>query len=175
MAAVNVTTRAVKGSALTHPEMDSNWNVLAGGAAYIGSIFAWPVSTPPSDHLECNGQAVSRVTYADLFELLGTAYGEGDGSTTFNIPDLRGEFIRGWSNGRSGVDTGRALGSFQDHQLENHQHFTNVTNAPPGSGDDHLEVGNDGNVTGPVNPATANVGSETRPRNVALMWVIKAL
>jgi microcystin-dependent protein len=78
----------------------------------LGSIAVFPYNALPSTYLECNGAAVSRTTYAALFAKLGTTYGAGDGSTTFNVPDLRGEFIRGFDNGR-GVDSGRALGSSQ--------------------------------------------------------------
>ena len=56
--------------------------------------------------------AISRTTYAALFAVIGETFGAGDGSTTFNLPDLRGEFIRGWDNSR-GVDSGRVFGSAQ--------------------------------------------------------------
>lgn len=55
-----------------------------------GIIEIWPGSTPPDGWLLCNGQAVSRTTYANLFSVLGSTYGQGDGSTTFNVPDLTG-------------------------------------------------------------------------------------
>ena len=51
-----------------------------------GSVWLWPGNTPPAGWLLCNGQAVSRATYANLFSVLGTAYGQGNGSTTFNVP-----------------------------------------------------------------------------------------
>lgn len=73
-------------------------------------------STAPTGWLKANGDAVSRTTYAALFAAIGTTYGEGDGSTTFNLPDLRGEFIRGWDDGR-GVDSGRVMGSRQKGTL----------------------------------------------------------
>lgn len=53
----------------------------------IGIMFIWPLSTPPSGFIECDGSAVSRVTYANLFSVIGTTYGIGDGSTTFNVPN----------------------------------------------------------------------------------------
>lgn len=56
----------------------------------VGELILWPVDTPPAGWLLCNGQAVSRSTYAELFALIGTTYGSGNGSTTFNVPDLRG-------------------------------------------------------------------------------------
>ena len=78
----------------------------AGTVNYFANI------TAPNGFLECNGQAVNRTTYAELFSAIVTLYGVGDGSTTFNVPDLRGEFIRGWDNGR-GADATRAIATWQ--------------------------------------------------------------
>ena len=64
-------------------------------------------------YLHCDGSEISRTTYSELFNVIGTLYGSGNGSTTFNLPDLRGQFLRGYDAGR-GVDSGRALGSWQD-------------------------------------------------------------
>ncbi|RMH12700.1 MAG: tail fiber protein, partial [Gammaproteobacteria bacterium] len=83
-----------------------------------GVVQAFAGSTVPTGWLECNGAAINRTTYADLFAVIGTTYGAGDGVTTFNLPDLRGEFIRGYDNGR-GADVGRALGSAQSWAIEN--------------------------------------------------------
>lgn len=60
-----------------------------------GAVMAWPASTIPDNWLECNGQEVSRTTYADLFSVIGVVHGAGDGSTTFNVPDYRGATIVG--------------------------------------------------------------------------------
>jgi microcystin-dependent protein len=68
-----------------------------------GMIMAWPVNSPPYGWLECNGASISRAAYAALFANIGVVFGSASG-THFNIPDLRGQFIRGWDNGR-GVDT----------------------------------------------------------------------
>lgn len=77
---------------------------LAPSSGFVpGTVHIWPTNTPPSGTLECNGTAVSRSTYARLFAILGTAYGVGDGTTTFNLPEYRGEFLRGQDHGR-GVD-----------------------------------------------------------------------
>ncbi|WP_414500070.1 phage tail protein [Zymobacter sp. IVIA_12111.31 C1] len=77
-----------------------------------GTVIHVAMSNAPEGYLAANGSAVSRQTYARLFAAIGTTFGGGDGSTTFNLPDLRGEFIRGWDNGR-GVDSGRQIGSWQ--------------------------------------------------------------
>jgi microcystin-dependent protein len=81
-----------------------------------GSVFWFARNTPPAGYLECNGALISRAAYAQLFEAIGATFGEGDGVTTFALPDLRGEFVRGWDNGR-GVDPGRAFGTWQEGTL----------------------------------------------------------
>ena len=81
-------------------------------AAPTGSVYTFAGSTVPTGWLKCNGALLSRTTYASLFAVIGTTYGAGDGSTTFALPDLRGEFVRGADDGR-GVDAGRTLGSAQ--------------------------------------------------------------
>lgn len=90
---------------------------VTAASTLTGMLSWWPLATPPSGWLERDGSAISRTTYSDLFAVIGTMYGTGDGSTTFNIPDDRGEFIRGWDNGR-GVDSGRAIGSTQLDQMQ---------------------------------------------------------
>lgn len=86
-----------------------------------GMVAAFAANVTPTGWLKCNGAAVSRTTYANLFARIGTTYGAGDGSTTFNLPDLRGETIRGWDDAR-GVDSGRVIGSWQDGQNKSHDH-----------------------------------------------------
>lgn len=86
-----------------------------------GSMMMWPNNSIPAGWLKRNGAAISRTTYAALFAQLGTTYGPGDGSTTFNLPDDRGLFERGWDDAR-GIDTGRVLGSQQSGQNQSHTH-----------------------------------------------------
>ena len=90
-------------------------------AARIGTIFFVADSIAPKGSLVCDGRLLSRTTYADLFARIGTTYGAGDGSTTFQLPDYRGEFLRGWDGGRV-VDAGRVRGSFQTDQNKTHTH-----------------------------------------------------
>ena len=85
---------------------------LVSGALPAGFTCHFAGASAPTGWLACNGAAVSRVAYANLFAAIGATYGAGDGSTTFNLPDLRGEFLRGHDAGR-GVDAGRVLGSSQ--------------------------------------------------------------
>ena len=91
------------------------------GMVPSGTVLYFAGSAAPAGWLKANGAAVSRTAYAALFAAIGTTYGGGDFRNTFNLPDLRGEFIRGWDDGR-GVDTGRVFGSAQAHALQSHQH-----------------------------------------------------
>ena len=77
-----------------------------------GAVFYFARQTPPEGYLVADGSAISRDQYKDLFAAIGTTFGAGNGKTTFNLPDLRGEFIRGWDAGH-GVDKNRAFGSWQ--------------------------------------------------------------
>ena len=95
-------------------------------AARIGTIFFVADDVAPEGSLICDGRLLSRTTYADLFAKLGTVYGAGDGSTTFQLPDYRGEFLRGWDGGR-GVDADRVRGSFQTDQNKTHTHSGTIS------------------------------------------------
>lgn len=108
----------------------SSWTIsqsAPGVSETTGVVGYFPVSSTPSGWLKANGAAVSRTVYWALFSLIGTAFGAGDGSTTFNLPDLRGEFLRCLDDGR-GVDSGRSLGSWQAGANAPHYHpFTTGT------------------------------------------------
>ena len=98
----------------------SAWGELANGVP-VGSVFNLATTTVPTGFLECNGAAISRSTYASLFATISTTWGVGDGSSTFNLPDLRGQFVRGWDNS-AGVDSGRSFASSQSDQNKSHNH-----------------------------------------------------
>ena len=165
-------------------------------AAPTGSVYTFAGSTVPTGWLKCNGALLSRTTYASLFAVIGTTYGAGDGSTTFALPDLRGEFVRGADDGR-GVDAGRVLGSAQAGQNASHTH---AASASPAGGHSHVfenlaraadqdrGVGNaslwsiDNTATQTtsavgdhIHAVTVNAdgGNESRPRNVAMHYIIK--
>lgn len=142
-------------------------NVPARGAK-VGEVKMYPVDAVPVGWLRCNGAAVSRDAYALLFAAIGTAYGAGDGAATFNLPDLRGEFIRGADQGR-GVDAGRAVGSWQADELKSHTHSYRSSNAAAGT----VMAAVRSSALGDTGTATeAKGGAETRPRNVALLACI---
>jgi len=82
------------------------WTSAPVSTVLTGSMQMWPTATAPTGYLLCAGAAVSRVTYADLYALIGTTYGVGDGSTTFNLPDLRGRSPFGVSGSYALASTG---------------------------------------------------------------------
>jgi microcystin-dependent protein len=146
-----------------------------------GSIIAWTTGIAPSGYLHCDGSAIDRTVYATLFGILSTTYGTGNGSTTFNIPDYRGQFLRGFANGqatdpdrltrtnRGDGTTGDAVGTKQLDAFESHTHLGSVYSYYIGAN------GSYGSVSG-VNQATAtgaSGGNETRPTNISVMWCIK--
>ncbi|HET7255625.1 MAG TPA: tail fiber protein [Xanthobacteraceae bacterium] len=144
-----------------------NDSIAAVRQVPAGAVQAFAMSAAPAGWLECDGASVLRATYPALFTAIGTTFGSVDG-THFNVPDLRGEFIRGWDHGRN-VDTGRTFGSAQADELKSHRHT--VDGNPGGSAGGNVETGIDGSVS-PVNTSLTG-GSETRPRNIALLYAIR--
>lgn len=169
--------------------------VLDLWASMTGTVLPFAGAAAPGGWLLCHGQAVSRSEYANLFGVIGETFGDGDGSTTFNVPDLRGEFIRGLDAGR-GVDAGRTLGSAQDDAFQGHWHAISSLDPPqvehnypyrfsttPGTGTGGIAATNQ---TEGVNKYTSEyaedtdrelgvprVAEETRPRNIAMTHIIK--
>jgi microcystin-dependent protein len=143
-------------------------------AVPAGTVISYASSTAPTGYLKCNGSAISRSTYSSLFSGIGTVFGDGDGSTTFNVPDLRGEFVRGWDDGRS-IDTGRAFGSSQSDAFKSHNHTSTQDLENPNSSG--ITQGAGGRSHGVIPSGTVitnpSGGTETRPRNLSLMYCIK--
>lgn len=163
-----------------------------------GSLIYYAGSVAPAGYLKANGAAISRTAYAALFAAIGTTFGAGDGGTTFNLPDLRGEFIRGWDNGR-GADPGRAIGSWQGGENQWHQHpgttstsgehshAVSIPSKPLNGGSGPFAmVDGSWHITGYQTYNTVAAGNHThtfttsgegggeaRPRNVALLMCIK--
>lgn len=165
------------GNALPSATDNTNWqylgnlSTLALGGVRVGNIVMHGSSTVPSGFLECNGAAVSRTTYAALFAEIGTTWGAGNGTTTFNVPDWRGEFPRGWDNGR-GIDPGRVFGSAQGDLLGSHSHTYNTSYAN-GTSTTYPAVINQGAGVDYVFSTLSSGGAETRPRNVTSLFCIK--
>ncbi len=144
----------------------------------VGSPIPWPQPNPPSGYLACNGQAFNKSIYPKL----AAAYPSG------TLPDLRGEFIRGWDDGR-GVDSGRGILSWQPQQVQWHQHIgghggraqgafgvTNQAGHPGSYHDDGKQTlpftNNGSDYQGFSNNGA--VGNETRPRNIAFNYIVRA-
>lgn len=164
-------------SLYTKAEVDSAISSgVAGGvvlAAPPGAVMSFAMNSAPGGWLKCNGAAVSRSTYAALFTAIGTTFGTGDGSTTFNVPELRGEFVRGWDDAR-GVDSGRAFGSTQTDDLKAHTHPLAQALPVYVGGKTHPDGGfTVSDVSSGTNATNSTGGTETRPRNVALLYCIK--
>lgn len=152
-------------------------NPLLGKGVGMVSYFA--NTTPPAGWLKCNGAAVSRTTYATLFAAIGTTYGAGDGATTFNLPDLRGTFLRALDDGR-GLDVGRGIGSGQNAYAGNIT--ASIQDRGFGSGAAYNAMwgmtiqGHAWAVSGVGSNAAATVDvtpGDARPINVALLACIK--
>lgn len=176
--------------AMTGP-LNLGGNDVQNVANLVGLVGFFPLSTAFPGWLKCNGAAVSRTSYSALFAAIGTSFGVGDGSTTFNLPDLRGEFVRGFDDGR-GIDSGRVLGSLQLDALQNMTGVISWHNNASAT-TVHSETGVFGrqgtNSSYAIPPTTggatsasgttfdaslvARTATETRGRNVALLACIK--
>ena len=213
---VSLTLPATDGNAGEFLQTDGSgvlsFSVVTGVPS--GAVFCMAVATIPSGYLECNGQTVNRTSYAALFAVIGTQYGAGNGSTTFEVPDLRGEFIRGFDNGK-GTDSGRSIGTAQAAAFGQHQHSVDLTTSNKsltGSvqaisqsyridgtasgvfskasnrnarlfgnsggeaqcGGFDMDASHDHTVTGNTgNQGSTSNSNETRPRNIAMMYIIK--
>ncbi|EEZ7861191.1 tail fiber protein [Escherichia coli] len=163
-----------------------------GSALPVGVPVPWPSATPPTGWLKCNGAAFSAEEYPELAK----AY------PTNKLPDLRGEFIRGWDDCR-GIDTGRALLNWQPHTILDHAHYMELWtgdglaagSAREGVNPGILATYGDGGIVKTDEPGLkvpsslralssrsvkrygeiiGNVGTETRPRNIAFNYIVRA-
>ncbi|WP_208438413.1 phage tail protein [Bartonella vinsonii] len=117
---------------LTYDEILSGWQLLnptptqsqlglESNPYPSGFIGTFAMQALPYGWLVCDGSAYSRSLYSDLFAAIGTVWGSGDGYRTFNVPDLRGMFLRGFDDGRN-IDTGRSFASVQEDLIQSHKH-----------------------------------------------------
>lgn len=141
------------------------------GLIPAGAVMPFAMNSAPSGWLAADGAAVSRTTYAALFAAIGTAHGSGDGSTTFNLPDLRGIFVRGsGSQTISGTTYSGTFAAKQQDELKAHTHTYLNTSGGAGSGGVNPLVQLVASVT--TNTGSTG-GTETRPANIALLYCIK--
>ena len=140
--------------------------------------------------LICDGDKLNRTEYSDLFAVIGTSYGGGDGVTTYNLPDLRGQFVRGVDQGAGrdpdaatrtaslpGGNIGDNVGSAQENAFKNHNWVSECAHTSKLGGSysgDPIAIAGD-----PTNKANKKVpinggSTETRPKNIYVNWIIKA-
>jgi len=115
-----------------------------------GTIVPWPTNSVPSGYLDCNGAAVSRSTYADLFAVIGTTYGSGDGSTTFNVPNIKDRVCRRANsvNNKGGANTASCSITTSSRALSLNQIPSHSHNGPPGKGSDGIGNGSNNTTMG---------------------------
>lgn len=188
----NVQTPTEPNDGVNKNYVDSAVSSATGGMP-IGSIAMWSTQTPPSGWLECNGGEINRLAYPLLFAVIGTTFGSGNGSTTFNLPESRGLFPRGWNHSSTksspykdpdaltriaaatGGLTGDNIGTLQADDYKSHSHtYRQPNNAASNyntlSGSSSAVPGNTTGIA-----TSSSGGSETRPVNFSVMFIIKAL
>jgi phage-related tail fiber protein len=149
--------------------------IAKASALPVGSIVAFPVDAPPPGFLELDNSVRSSATYPDLSAYLGGKFNKGnEGVGNFRLPETRGEFLRGWDHGR-GSDVGRAVGSWQSDEIKAHAHTTvyELVTDLFAAGTVTRNFVQDFGTSNSVQTNAAG-GAETRPRNIAVIWCIKA-
>jgi len=183
--------------------ISASYSPVLGDSLPVGAIMGFGATTAPSNWLECDGAAYLTASFSELYAAISSSNltasfgylcdGFGNRNSSgyyFKMPDFRGEFLRGWDNNR-GIDSSRVFSSRQNGSVQQHKHLYPLSNADTiglfgegGSGiypgtDNHGNDGklwftNDGTTYSGASPNTTGVvTSETRPRNVAIMWCIK--
>jgi phage-related tail fiber protein len=163
----------------TYTKAEIEAMIAEASALPVGAMVPFPLDKVPPGFLEIDGSVKSIAVYPDLAAFLGTVFNKGDeGAGNFRLPESRGEFLRGWDHGR-GVDAGRAIGSWQADDNKAHSHtvtrmqaFANASGSNPAA-----VVVDNGNMAVTLNFGTgfnSSGGTEARPRNMAVMWCIKA-
>lgn len=153
----------------------------------VGSIIAYGGRNIPNGWLLCDGSTVSRITYNKLFIAIDSVWGAGNSATTFNLPDLRGQFLRGVSGTSnndpdtllrtakySGGNIGNKVGTFQNDTLGSHFHDNNLYLATGGTST-YNTIYNYGTIMLPPYPMStaSSGGKETRPKNAYVYYIIK--
>jgi phage-related tail fiber protein len=168
----NPQTLAEMGIKNSYTKTEVDAMISQASALPVGTMVAFPVDKIAPGFLEVDGSVKSVAAYPDLAAFLGTAFNKGDeGAGNFRLPESRGEFLRGWDHGR-GIDAGRAIGTYQLDEFKSHKHEMKYGATSVGGA----------NALFTTNVFTANSdvftsamgGTETRPRNLAVMWCIKA-
>ena len=168
------------------PSKHAVYDAIEANKSLAGEIKMWPTETVPDGYLECDGSSLLRATYATLFAIIGTMYGTAD-ATHFNLPDLRGRFIRAWDNAKTTdpdsatrtvptatgatISAGDHVGTEQADAFEAHHHHTTAYSGGnygnPAGSTVLVNLGGEGLAT------SSDGGNETRPANTYMMMIIK--
>ena len=147
----------------------------------VGVVLPFAGTVAPTNYLMTDGSALSRITYAKLFSVIGTTYGVGDGSTTFNVPDTRAAFLRG-----AGASVGftqnhtTTIGAKENDAMQGHGHNYDKgrrdDGRPSGTGGAHYywDTVSTSNYTVDETNGTPRIANETRPNNLGINYIIKA-
>jgi hypothetical protein len=195
LAEYGITDAYTKAVTYTKDEIEAKLKNLS--ALPVGSMIGFPVDKVAPGFLELDGSVKSVATYPDLATFLGGAFNKGDeGAGNFRLPESRGEFLRGWDHGR-GVDVGRGIGTWQKGSLHSFDIGPSNgvcgerSNVLPSTGENGradlgydatqaalypfgaVAVANTGSINGLADNTEITYGT-TRPRNLSVMWCIKA-
>jgi microcystin-dependent protein len=149
----------------------------------VGTIVSYGGRNIPNGWLLCDGNMISRIQYNNLFLAIDSVWGNGDGFSTFHLPDLRGQFLRGVSASSNidpdtsnriskynGGNIGNKVGSFQNDELKSHNHTSSSSPYANGSSGVQGPLAS-GNGTAP--PTGYTGGNETRPKNAYVYYIVK--
>jgi hypothetical protein len=185
--ATGIADDAVTGAKIADDTISYTKIIPGYGLVPTGTIIAYAKNaTPPGGWLQCNGAEISRTTYADLFAVIGETYGDGNNSTTFELPDLRGIFIRGaGSQTIDGTVYNKSFGLVQRDSFQKHRHYGASLSFVGGSGGSKIYMNyagggfdriiyseTDGTKHDDTDPVP-RLDVETRPANIALLYCIK--
>lgn len=166
----NIGTNAITESRISDGAVSAA-KLAPGAAVPSGAIMPFAMNAAPTGWLAADGAAVNRTTFASLFAAIGTTYGDGDGSTTFNLPDLRGYFVRGSGTNADGTASA-AFGTKQADEFKSHSHTTVGRYMSIDGGEASFNFGGSGQY--PYrNDINSTGGDETRPKNIAMLYCIK--
>ena len=163
-------------------------NVKVTDTLPVGTIIPYAGTTIPSNYMKCEGQALSRIEYDILFSAIGTTYGVGDGSTTFNLPNLKGRIITGIDSNDTDFDTLGETGGEKTHtltvdEIPSHAHeqlaVSNPNSGGPGIRGTYNEQEGTGMSRYPTNTQTGTTGGGEAHNNlqpyIVLNYIIKVL
>lgn len=161
-------------------------NVKVTDTLPVGTIIPYAGSTIPSNYMKCEGQELSRIEYDILFSAIGTTYGEGDGSTTFNLPNLKGRVITGIDSNDTDFDVLGETGGEKTHtltvdEIPSHNHgIRDTIDMNTLAGQNRSVVVGGGETWNPGDPALSNNTGDNQPHNnlqpyIVLNYIIKVL